>query len=682
MFTLLLPWSGWKLVQELEQFLRDAQETKLLTQARVVARSIPLQYQSRMLFAPDRTLRVRELPNTPIIDGYNYDWPDAGQGMDLASADGLLSASVLAGDHAGQLFLFIEVYDPTPIRAGSIREVFITEESIREGIGQGAEQDQRLPASDGVVLFIRSPRGLQQFRIHSEAPGPLQLQVGQGSDGQASGYWLETEKGYRLELALPALAANADLSIGIIDVYDDPADHSDQRGVRLAGTVRQNRPGSWISLQSQWTDLSAWLSETSSGLSQTWLVDGQGWVLADSGRNSVGDGQAASWAQRLIYRLVAGSRTQIAELPQENRIQIDDGSVLRAMSGEESILWTQDLSTAVVTNTVTVPVEIEGRIMGAVIAQSATDGLLLVTNRALGRLLFTTLALTFGLALGLWYFATRLSRRVSRLSSAVSVAMHDGVELQELPLISDRDELGELSRNNQKLLRAVAEYNQYLQTLAGKLSHELKTPLAITRSSLDNLAEEKLDSRSRQFLVRAQEGLERQSAIVRAMSEANRLEQAIKAADWERADIAALVRRCVEGYRSVYPGRDIAVNLPGNSLFIRCAPDLLAQALDKLVDNAVSLTHDSERIAIRLESASNEVVIRVSNSGSRLPDEYQDRLFDSLVSLREKRGRAPHLGLGLYIVRLVTMAHGGSVTARNLPGDLGVEFSLTLPHSQ
>ena len=69
----------------------------------------------------------------------------------------------------------------------------------------------------------------------------------------------------------------------------------------------------------------------------------------------------------------------------------------------------------------------------------------------------------------------------------------------------------------------------------------------------------------------------------------------------------------------------------------------------------------------------------VSNTGSRLPEELQERLFDSLVSMREKRGSGPHLGLGLYIVRLVAEAHNGSVCARELPGEEGVEFRITLP---
>ena len=58
----------------------------------------------------------------------------------------------------------------------------------------------------------------------------------------------------------------------------------------------------------------------------------------------------------------------------------------------------------------------------------------------------------------------------------------------------------------------------------------------------------------------------------------------------------------------------------------------------------------------------------------------QARLFDSLVSLRDKAtpGEAPHLGLGLYVVRLVAERHGGHASARNLEDGSGVAFTLRL----
>jgi signal transduction histidine kinase len=259
--------------------------------------------------------------------------------------------------------------------------------------------------------------------------------------------------------------------------------------------------------------------------------------------------------------------------------------------------------------------------------------------------------------------------------------MVNGGEIQELPLTASGDELGDLARNTEKLLKAVAEYTSYLQKLAGRLSHELKTPIAITRSSLENLASQDLDQQARQYLARAREGLDRQSAIVAAMSEAQRLEGSVKTADWEVIDLGVMLGHSADAYRSVNPRRTIELNLPSETCELLCAPDLIVQALDKLVDNALSLSTDDCEISISLLSENRNYLISVANSGSSLPGVLHDQLFDSLVSLREDKSGERHLGLGLYIVRLVAEAHGGTVSARNLPDSQGVEFTISLPVS-
>jgi len=166
------------------------------------------------------------------------------------------------------------------------------------------------------------------------------------------------------------------------------------------------------------------------------------------------------------------------------------------------------------------------------------------------------------------------------------------------------------------------------------------------------------------------------------MSEAGRIERAIAAADAEDFDLTALVGGCAEGYRALAGGRELRVNLPTVPLPFHGAPELIAQALDKLFDNARSFTPDDGWIEVTLDSADSGAAIRIANSGPALPAAMQERLFDSLVSVRDagarKDGDTPHLGLGLYVVRLVAELHRGSAQARNLPDGRGVEFALRL----
>jgi signal transduction histidine kinase len=132
------------------------------------------------------------------------------------------------------------------------------------------------------------------------------------------------------------------------------------------------------------------------------------------------------------------------------------------------------------------------------------------------------------------------------------------------------------------------------------------------------------------------------------------------------------------------------------------APELIAQALDKLFDNARSFAPQDGWIRLSLHSSADGAEIRVANSGPLLPPAMQERLFDSLVSVRpsaparppsavhglagtgvdrhgsEARADAPHLGLGLYVVRMIADLHRGEARARNLADGSGVEFTLVL----
>ncbi|MDX1381265.1 MAG: HAMP domain-containing sensor histidine kinase, partial [Xanthomonadales bacterium] len=475
---------------------------------------------------------------------------------------------------------------------------------------------------------------------------------------------------YRVELAWAPLPNRVRVAIGVTDAQAGAPPV--QRGM-----LQNGRPQAWLELVSPAQELERVLARAVvDPATRAWAVDEHGWVWAASGAPPGEAPSESRWAQRWLYRLLAGGAIPEGQPRPASAWRLDDALVERALAGQEASAWVREPDTARVFHSVAVPVPGDQRPRRALLLESATEGLLLTANRALGRVLLTTLAAMLLLAGGLWWFATRLSRRVQRLSSAVSDAMDERGRTNPIPLTGDADELGELARNNARLLRAVNEYTAYLEKLAGRLSHELQTPLAITRSSLDNLQD--LPPEAERYLARAREGLDRQAAIVRAMSEASRLEAAVAGADWVEVDLAALLATAAEGYRAAYPGREVAFD-GGGSCPLTCAPDLVAQALDKLVHNAVTCSGPQDTVTLALEADDETCTLHVRNAGSRLPDVMTEQLFDSLVTLRERPGDGTHLGLGLHIVKLVMDAHGGTASARNLPDGRGVEFSLEFP---
>ena len=85
-------------------------------------------------------------------------------------------------------------------------------------------------------------------------------------------------------------------------------------------------------------------------------------------------------------------------------------------------------------------------------------------------------------------------------------------------------------------------------------------------------------------------------------------------------------------------------------------------------------------IRIALSANGRRIRLTVENSGPALPDDVVSHLFVSMVSSRKSTDMAiGHLGLGLYIVRLIAEFHGGTVRAENLRGNSGVRFTVTFP---
>ena len=229
------------------------------------------------------------------------------------------------------------------------------------------------------------------------------------------------------------------------------------------------------------------------------------------------------------------------------------------------------------------------------------------------------------------------------------------------------------------MLERLDKYHVYLEGMASRLSHELRTPMAIVKSSLDRLQHEKNESDKQEALNAAETGLERLQNLLTRLSEAARVEQALQESEKQKTNLNNFLKQCVDGYRYAYPKNSFDLDIPDTYISMKINPDLFYQMLDKLIGNAVDFSYPEKTICIKLITTSNKIIIQVINYGPHLPEDMTDELFNSMVSLRDKRSDAgPHLGLGLFIVRLIAEFHGGTISAHNLIETEGVCFSISL----
>lgn len=648
---LALPWAGWQFLRQMEVLLRQGQEQTLIASGKALTRSLTA--INAELPPPGDAVYVHELDAPLQIDGYADDWLGLrAYSQNLGPAQDAQKLKLTVAEDAAWMYLLIEVRDTTRRRADA-RDVAVAQaDRIELGLDRGGAE--------------------RRYLIASAAPGSFDA-LARGADGAGlpvtlSGEWQEDAAGYRVELRLPRAQRPERLSLHLLDAGGN-------------GDVTLDR----MPLLAYSDSLAAELAQFAPESTRARLLSSEGWLLAESG--GLDTAAAASSAQepsalaRWSYRWLIAPALQGSATLAERKPRVDAPELWQALSGVPATSWRAGSGQGDVVLVAALPLQLRGETRGALVLEQVNTALPLLTDAALQRLALISVAALLLAGGVLFVFATWLSVRIRRLRDGAERALAaDGRIQGRVPLTDTRDELGDLARSFQQLLDAVGAYTDYLRTLASKLSHELHTPLAIVKSSLDNLEHHPISSDARAYVLRARDGVDRLTSIVRAMSESSRMERAIASADAEDFDLAEVVRGCAEAYRPLVAPRRIDCEVPVQPVPMHGAPELIAQALDKLVDNARSFTPEHGWIRIALEAGSDGIVLRVANFGPELPLAMQGRLFDSLVSLREgaSRGEAPHLGLGLYVVRLVAERHGGSAAAHNLAGGDGVEFSLRL----
>ena len=664
--TLVLPWAGCQYAHELESTLRISQENSLQAAADTIANA--LSADARAFgdldgdgpFDPSRgDLYAFPLHNQPLLDGYRDDWGVDAQPTPLP-ANGL-AARLQAGFTERFLFRYLEVdeprFTPEPNNAHPERDRF-----------------------DRVDVTMQRDGSMESVFFATGAPGLIEAQsIVKGDDGmdhaapeaRIQAFWLQTSRGLHLEARIPRSLTGTRLWLTASAAGGGKAGYMGAEALR-GGRLFRATPG-----------LDELLATFIGPGTRATVIDTNALKLGTAGSlelNVEGDGRATggSW-----YRRFMTADTSRWPLLTSAPDHMEGRSVAQALAGHPAAEWLRAGVKQASLLSAAAPIVIASRTRGAVVLEQAGDQLLDLRDRALDHLFNLTLlatALAVAVAVGV---ASWISVRIGRLGLAAETAVsNDGRIRLTMPESDRADEIGALSRGIERLLARLNEHTQYLRTLGGKLSHELRTPLTIVRSSLDNLESEGLRPDQRGYVTRAREGALRLQSILSALGAASRVEEAIKQAERTHFDLRDLVQSAVAGYRDGFPAAHIEFDGPFDAFPMLGAPDLIAQMLDKLIENAVDFCPTGGTIAVRLSRAEMSYALAVGNDGPPIPESLLPRLFESLFEHRQGRDAKPHFGLGLYIVRLIAEFHGGKAVAANRPGTAGATFTIVMSRSQ
>ncbi len=228
-------------------------------------------------------------------------------------------------------------------------------------------------------------------------------------------------------------------------------------------------------------------------------------------------------------------------------------------------------------------------------------------------------------------------------------------------------------------VRREMRINESQKNFMMAVTHELKTPIAITRLNLETLNRHRLDEERKKNLIdRTLQETSRLNDLCDNILLSSQLDAGGYKKSEERLDLSALLSEVVDDFRGRFPSRSIDADIPpgfpimGDRL-------LLALAFSNLVQNAIRYSPEGSPVRLTLETKNEAAEIRVRDAGPGIPREERTRVFERFYRMgSEENRRTKGTGLGLYLTRRIVGDHGGTIQIEdNEP--VGSTFVVHLP---
>ncbi|NBD35970.1 MAG: hypothetical protein GVY30_08215 [Chloroflexi bacterium] len=220
------------------------------------------------------------------------------------------------------------------------------------------------------------------------------------------------------------------------------------------------------------------------------------------------------------------------------------------------------------------------------------------------------------------------------------------------------------------------------------VTHELKTPLAVIKMHIKNLAHyyKRLSSHRREKLLSsAQKQVDLLEELIENILELSRLDAGEAQLEMSKLNLVPLVEQIITEMNTLATSKDVTLQWQkpsaAKSALVRADDKQMACVVRNLVDNAIKYTPESGNIKVTIisENEGNKpwAGVRVKDTGIGIPSEAQARIFERFYRV-DPSHTVPGTGLGLSIVKEIVTAHGGTITLESESGK-GSTFEIRLP---
>ena len=308
------------------------------------------------------------------------------------------------------------------------------------------------------------------------------------------------------------------------------------------------------------------------------------------------------------------------------------------------------------------------------------EDLTIVVNGAQGRFRMTNWYITAAVTLlsgVLAYFVS--GRALKPLRSFVSQV--EKVQLNNLADMRINEnvlpEFRQLSCSFNQMLERLDNAFAAQRQFTGNAAHELRTPLALMQAQLELFSAEHPDMlpETAKFLALLREQTERLTQMTKTLLEMSNLQQVARN---EQIQLAPMVEEVFTDLALLAEKRNITLEMEGDGFLIG-SDALIYRLLFNLTENAVKYNRSGGSVKVSVTQEPEKLLIRVSDTGCGVPEEYQQSIFQPFFRVDKSRSREyGGVGLGLSLVWEIANLHGGCVRVEE-SSKKGTTIAVELP---
>ena len=238
-------------------------------------------------------------------------------------------------------------------------------------------------------------------------------------------------------------------------------------------------------------------------------------------------------------------------------------------------------------------------------------------------------------------------------------------------------EFRQLSRSFNQMLERLNNAFSAQRQFTGNAAHELRTPLALMQAQLELFSVEHPDVRpeTAEFLTLLREQTERLTQMTKTLLEMSNLQQVARN---EHLQLAPMVEEIFTDLVPLSEKRSVTLEAEGDAA-LTGSDALIYRLLFNLTENAVKYNRPGGSVRVELAQRQEKCIIRVSDTGCGIPEEYQRSIFHPFFRVDKSRSREyGGAGLGLSLVWEIADLHGGSVWVEK-SSDKGTTIAVELP---